>query len=180
MPRHCDDSHLFYVVVLKVLSDLPSRFVPIHVWHVAVHQNQIVIAFFVLVLLAVVNNFVKSLLSVENAVTNLSTALNFYRVLQNNKHCVKVEILVIDNEDPTLGKNTLRIKHLERTFLPCWRWDLGLICLFLNLVEASLRLRHWRYNILKLEGKWESRAFILLWIKKNLAAKLLNNKFWNH
>ena len=58
MPSHCHNHRLFHVVKGVVLPDTLSGLITIHVRHVAVHQNEIVVTRYTLVLFAILYHFV--------------------------------------------------------------------------------------------------------------------------
>ena len=171
-----------------VLPNTLGGLVSIHVRHVAVHQNQIIVTELVFIELWVLDHFIESLLPVVSAVTNLPTVLQFYRVLQNYLHRVNVEILIVDNQNSS-AREWRKVIHCLK-FSTVHIFDKFLVFKIVRRVYLLLLdLFKWFFNslfystlsnLLKLERKDEGRSFVFLRFEMNFAIKFFNDQLGNH
>jgi hypothetical protein len=86
---------------IQVFSNLLGRFIAVHERHVAIHQDEIVLAFSE-VLRDVFFNLLDCLLAVEAVVTN-RFHIDPKTILKNDDDRFDVELLIIDDQNTVLN-----------------------------------------------------------------------------
>ena len=65
MTSYCRDDRLLDIILIQELSDATCCFITVFHWHVAVHEDHVVVAKLHIVLFHVSNHHVESLLAIE-------------------------------------------------------------------------------------------------------------------
>lgn len=84
-------------MIEKIRPDHVCWLVSVHEWHVAVHQNQVVSAFLVIVQNDILLDFLKSLNSIRGWVYYVARPTEFDRILEDDNGSIDIEALIIYN-----------------------------------------------------------------------------------